>query len=129
MSPRALMWSGIGLVVLAIVLGVVQVNMGMLFVPWYQPVLSLVGAILVLFAVAKKRSIGGGIALFLVVAMTGFQVYALGVMMKTPPYTGPVKAGLPVPTFATAYADGRTFTDRDLADGKTTVMTFFRGRW
>jgi hypothetical protein len=129
MSPRALMWSGIALCVLAIVLGFVQINMGMLFVPWYQPAISAVGVLLLLIAFSRKRSVGGGIALVVFLAMTGFQVFALGVMMKTPPYTGPVKAGSPMPTFTTAYADGRPFSDKDLAEGKTTVMTFFRGRW
>jgi cytochrome oxidase Cu insertion factor (SCO1/SenC/PrrC family) len=115
--------------VLAIVLGIVQINLGMLFVPWYLPALTLLGALLILVAFARRRSIVGGLALFVALGLAGLQAYALGVMMKTPPYTGPVKAGSPIPSFTTAFADGRPFTEKDVGDGKPTVMVFFRGRW
>ena len=34
-----------------------------------------------------------------------------------------------IPAFATSLADGKSFTEKDLATGIPTVLLFFRGRW
>ena len=106
-----------------------QFSQGFLFVPWYIPAISMIGALLVLAAFMRSRSIVTGILVVLMLAFAGLEGFVLGVAMKTPDYTGPATAGNPMPSFTTAYADGRPFTDKDLADGRPTVLTFFRGRW
>jgi FtsH-binding integral membrane protein len=128
-SGRLLVALGIALCVLGIPLGILQFSQGLLFVPWYIPALSLVGALLVLVAFLRSRSIVIGIVLILTLAFAGLEGFFLGVGLKTPDYSGPANVGSSMPAFTTAYADGRPFTDKDLADGRTTVLTFFRGRW
>jgi hypothetical protein len=128
-STRRFEWLGIALCVVGIGLGIAQFSQGFLFVPWYIPALSFAGALLVLTAFLRRRGIGTGIALFLTLGLAAFECFMLGVGLRTPPYEGPAKRGSPMPSFTTAYADGRTFTDKDLAGKGTTVLTFFRGRW
>jgi hypothetical protein len=84
---------------------------------------------LLLVAVVCRRTVPRWIALAVVAAFAGLQWYFLGVLMKLPDYTGPAKAGQPIPAFHTKLADGRSFTEDDLRDGSRHVMVFFRGRW
>jgi hypothetical protein len=53
----------------------------------------------------------------------------LAVGVKNPAYTGPAVAGQKVPAFAAILADGTPFTEKDLAQGNSTILLFFRGRW
>jgi hypothetical protein len=128
-SGRLLVGLGFLLCLLGIGLGIAQFSRSLLFVPWYVPAMSTIGALLVLLAFTQRRTIGGGVALVLTLALAAFEWFALGIALKTPEYVGPAKAGSPMPSFRTVFADGRPFTDRDLATGQTTVLTFFRGRW
>ena len=126
---RLLVALGIALCLLGIPLGILQFSQGFLFVPWYIPAISMIGALLVLAAFVRSRSIFTGILLVLTLAFAGLEGFVLGVAMKTPDYVGPARVGESMPSFATAYADGRPFTDKDLAGRQTTALTFFRGRW
>jgi hypothetical protein len=65
----------------------------------------------------------------LVTAFAGLQWYFLVSMMKLPEYNGPAQPGKRLPPFQAEFANGRSFTEADLADGSRRVMTFFRGRW
>ncbi len=76
----------------------------------------------------RRRTITRTIALVVVAALAGFQWFFLGSLMKLPDYEGPAKAGERLPAFHTTLADGRTFTEHDLADGRFSVLAFFRGR-
>jgi hypothetical protein len=107
---------------------VIQFALNILKTPWYSPVLATVGAVLLVVAVAHRRSIPRVVGLVLVAAFAGLQWYFFGVLMKLPDYKGPA-VGQPVPAFAASLADGRTFRDNDLRDGSRHVLVIFRGRW
>src|SRR5262245_15117000 len=126
---RGYFWAGLAVCLLGLAAAVIQVNLKILVVPWYVPALATLGAVLLLVSVARRPSIPRVLALVLVAALAGLQWYLLGVLMKLPAYEGPAQAGKQLPAFASAYADGRPFTDADLRDGSRRVMTFFRGRW
>lgn len=126
---RAYFWLGIGVCLLGLALTVVQFSLKFLVVPWYVPILTTLGALLLLVAVAYRRSIPRVLALVLVVAFAGLQWYALVSLMKLPAYEGPAQTGKQLPAFHSALADGRAFTDDDLRDGSRRVLVFFRGRW
>jgi hypothetical protein len=126
---RSFVWLGFGLCVLGIALSIAQFGLKMLFVPWYIPALSTLGAILALIAFVDRRTIFRGAALAVMVAFAALEWYFIGVFLKLPEYKGPATAGSPMPSFQTALADGTPFTEKDLATGQTTVLTFFRGNW
>jgi hypothetical protein len=125
---RGYFWAGLGLCVLGLAATVVQFALQIIRTPWYSPVLATLGAILLLVAVARRRTIPRVIGLVLVAAFAGLQWYFLGVLMKLPDYKGP-EAGRPVPAFAASLADGRSFGDADLRDGSRHVLVIYRGRW
>jgi hypothetical protein len=127
---RGNLWAGIGLCVLAFALVAVQIAaLKLLFVPWYFPALTTLGFLLVVLSLGKRASVTRFIVLVLVGALAGFQWFFLVSVAKLPTYAGPATAGAKAPTFQTAFADGRPFSDKDLQDGTPTVLTFFRGRW
>ena len=99
-----------------------------LITPWYAPLLGTLGVALIVLALMRSRSIWRWTALVIFTLFVGFQWWAL-LAMRTPAYTGPVKDGQPFPAFATALADGSTFTQADLQGDQNTVMVFFRGHW
>lgn len=126
---RLIFWAGIGACLLGLVLAVVQFGLKIVFVPWYSPILATVGAVLLLLSIASRRSVARVVALLLVTAFAGLQWYFLVSMMKLPEYKGPAQPGKRLPSFQAMFANGRSFTEADLADGSRRVMTFFRGRW
>jgi len=126
---RGLLWAGIAVGLLGIPLYVVQYSLGMLTVPWYQPALATLGAFLLLGAVARRRSITRLIALVLVAAFAGLDWYFVASLSKLPSYEGPARVGQKMPAFRTVKADGTPFTEKDLQDGKFSVLVFNRGRW
>jgi hypothetical protein len=127
---RAYLWAGVlaGLLGPALVVAQFQL-LKHLAMPWYSPILATLGALLLVVALARRRSIPRVIAFVLVAAFAGLQWYLLAVLMKLPAYEGPARAGEPIPAFRTTLADGRPFTEEDLRDRSRHVMTFFRGRW
>lgn len=126
---RGYVWAGLGVCVLALVLVGVQYALKQFVVPWYLPVLSTLGVLMLLVAVSRRRSVTRIMLLVLLGALTGFEWYFLISFSKLPSYEGPAQIAQRIPEFETTLADGRTFTDQDLADGTPTVLTFFRGRW
>jgi hypothetical protein len=125
---RGYFWLGLGVCLLGLAATVVQFSMNIIKTPWYSPVLATLGAILLVVAVAKRRTIPRVLGLVLVVAFAGLQWYLFGVLLKLPDYNGPA-VGQPVPAFTATRADGRTFRDSDLRDGSRQVLVLFRGRW
>ncbi len=126
---RGLLWAGIVVGLLGIPLYVVQFQMGMFTVPWYQPALAALGVLLLLGAVARRRSITRLIALVLVAAFAGLDSYFVVSMSKLPSYEGPARVGQKMPAFRTVKADGTPFTEKELQSGKFNVLVFNRGRW
>jgi hypothetical protein len=97
--------------------------------PWYAPILATVGAALVVLALVRSRSVWRwAAAVFFMLFATAEWVFLL-VLLSTPAYTGPAKAGQPFPAFATTLADGSPFTQDHLKGEQSTVLVFFRGRW
>ena len=113
-----------GLVIYAL-----QFRAKVLTTPWYVPVLATVGVALAVASLARYRSVGRWAAVVLLTLFAAAEWVFLLVLMSTPPYTGPAKAGQPFPAFATTLADGSTFTQDNLKGDRNTVLVFFRGRW
>lgn len=128
-TGRGYFWAGIGLAVLGVALTVVQYSLKQLIVPWYLPALTTLGVILLLGSVVRRRGVARIVTLVLIGALAGAEWYFLVSLSKLPAYQGPARTGQKMPAFQTTRADGRPFTDRDLQEGQTTVMVFFRGRW
>lgn len=96
--------------------------------PWYAPLLGTLGVALIILSLMRSRSLWRWTAVVIFTLFVAFQWYAL-LAMRTPAYTGPVKAGQPFPAFATTLADGSSLTQDDFKGGHNTVMVFFRGHW
>jgi hypothetical protein len=126
---RGLLWLGILLAVLAVVASFVQVQLKFLFVPWYVPAVTTLGLVFVIASLAQRRSVTRIIFFVLIAALAGLEWYFVASLSKLPDYAGPARPGQKIPAFETTLADGRTFTDSDLRDGTSSVLTFFRGRW
>jgi hypothetical protein len=97
--------------------------------PWYLPILATLGVVLMLLSVVQRGGILRIIFLVPFAVLCAFEWYMLTVMSVTPAYTGPAQPDKKIPAFATTRADGRTFTNNDLEDGKPSVLVFNRGRW
>jgi hypothetical protein len=130
---RLLLWLGFALPFLGIAAYVVQMWAERLYAPWYVPIAATLGVVLVLVSLVLARTVWRVLVLLLVVALAGFEWYAL-MGMRAPAYTGPVADGQPMPSFVATEVDGKepdgkTFTQADLAGDKNNVLVFFRGRW
>jgi hypothetical protein len=128
-AGRGLLWAGVLLAVAAIGLTIFQIRLQVLIVPWYLPGLTTVAVLFVLWSLTRRVGVVRIIVLVLLVALAGFEWFAIAVASKLPEYKGPAQAGKALPPFTTTLADGSTLSDADLQDGKRRVMTFFRGRW
>jgi hypothetical protein len=125
---RLFLLSGLGLAVLGVAAYAVQLASGRLVLPWYMPVLALIGGMLVAYSLSKRRTVWRWLALVSVVLLAGFELTAL-LALRLPRYTGPVVAGRPLPAFEARRADGSRFTRDDLAGDRDHALVFFRGRW
>ena len=119
---------GVLLFLLGPAIYVVQVILGRLEMPWHVPVLSAVGVLLMAASVLQRPGVWRSMGLVLFALLCGLQWFFVLVVAKTPPYEGP-QVSDKVPAFAATYADGRAFTNKDLEDGKPTVLLFYRGHW
>ena len=119
---------GLGVAVLGVLGYAVQLAAHRLTAPWYVPCAATLGAALLVVSLWQARTVWRVLALVLVVLLAGAGwTFLLGA--RLPPYTGPVAVGQPFPAFATARADGTSFTQRDLEGDQDSVLVFFRGRW
>lgn len=119
---------GLGLALLGIVAFVVQMNLHRLSVPWYMPIMALIGAVLIGVSLRERRTTWRVITLGFVVLLGGFELFALNAL-RLPPYTGPIAVGKPFPVFKASLADGTAFTQENLTGDHDTALVFFRGRW
>ena len=97
--------------------------------PWYLPLLSTAGIALMALSAVQRRGVVRIVGLVVFALVCGFEWFGLLVVFRTPDYTGPVRAGQPLPAFATTRADGATFTNDDLAKGTPHLLVFYRGHW
>ena len=128
-SARLYFWSGIGLCLLGPILNIVQVQMKLLFVPWYAPVLATLGVVLMLYAVTRRLSILRIILLSLFGLLCVGEWLFIAVATKLPAYEGPARAGEKLPAFTTRLADGSPLSEKDLEKGQASALVFFRGHW
>jgi len=131
-SSRGYFWLGLALGLLGPILYVAQLLAKQLFVPWYLPVLSTLGAGLMLVAAIRTHGLWRLIPglLFVVFGLlTALGWLSMLSLSKVPKYAGSVEVGKPFPVFSTTLADGSTFDESSLKGKKQTVMVFFRGRW
>jgi hypothetical protein len=131
--PRSRHWllfiAGILLFLVGPPLYVIQFRMKHLVVPWYVPILATAGVALMIASVWRRRGFMRAILLVLFVVLCGLEWSMLAVGMKSPLYMGPAQPGRKVPAFTAMLADGAPFTEKDLAEGSSTILLFFRGRW
>jgi hypothetical protein len=128
-TGRAWFWAGLGACLLGLALLAVHISQKWLFMPWYTPALATLGALFVLVAVARRRSIVRVAALLLLAAFAGLQWFFFASLMRLPAYEGPARPGQPFPAFHSSFADSRPFVNADLQDGTRRALVFFRGRW
>lgn len=107
----------------------VQIRSRNLGAPWYSPILSTFGVVLMILAVRRRGGVPRvlGVALFAFVC--GLEWFTLLVATKSPAYTGQAQPGRMFPAFTATSADGKPFTENDLDNGNPTVLVFYRGRW
>jgi hypothetical protein len=121
-------WLGLALPVLGVIVYAVQLWMGRLTAPWYVPAAATLGVVCLIAALAQGWGVRRLLAL-VVVALFCAAAWTFLLALRLPEYTGPVAVGQAMPAFATARADGTTFTHRDLEGDRDSVLVFFRGRW
>jgi hypothetical protein len=126
---RALLWTGLALPLAAIALVVLQYSNRLLIVPWYAPLLTTLGAALLLGSVVRRRSVPRLLAFGLIAVLAGLEWHFLLSASRLPSYDGPVTIGRAMPPFQSKLADGRPFTEQNLQDELRTALVFFRGRW
>ena len=107
----------------------VQLQMKVLITPWYAPILATFGALLVVAALVKSRTVWRWLATGSITLFAAAQWLMMLVAMSAPAYTGAAIAGQPFPDFTTSLANGSVFSLEDFKRDQSTVLLFFRGRW
>lgn len=120
-----LLFGALGLFGYAIQLVVFQ----LVVVPWYAPIAGTVGVLLVIVSLRQRFTIPRTLVALLLALGAGVEWLFLFSFTVAPAYAGPVRVGAKLPTFSASFADGRSISEKDLEQGKNTVMVFFRGRW
>jgi hypothetical protein len=127
-SGRILLLLGLALAVVGLAAYIVQIRARVLAAPWYLPIATTVGVLLVLAALVQTRGVWRLLMLLLLTLVAGAEwTFLIGT--RLPAYNGPILAGAPFPAFSSMRSDGTTFTQRDLGGDKNDVLVFFRGRW
>jgi hypothetical protein len=127
---RLWLWLGVGLFLLGVVLFFVQAFVFKhLVTPWYMPILFTLGVLLALISVRERPTWTRVIAFVLLALLCAGEWYFILSMSRLPEYKGPVQADKKMPEFTTTFADGSSFTEKDLQKGTATVLVFYRGHW
>ena len=127
---RLWLWLGVGLFLLGLVLYFVQAFLlKHLVTPWYMPILFTLAVLSALVSVRQRPTWTRVIvSLVLALACAGEWYFILS-MSRLPEYEGPVQVDKKIPAFTTTFADGSSFTEKDLQKGTPTVLVFYRGHW
>jgi hypothetical protein len=127
---RSWLWLGVGLFLLGLVLYFVQAfQFKHLVTPWYMPILFTLGALLALVSVRQRPTWTRVIALLVVTLLCAGEWYFILSISRLPEYKGPVQVDKKIPEFTTTFADGSSFSEKDLQKGTPTVLVFYRGHW
>jgi cytochrome oxidase Cu insertion factor (SCO1/SenC/PrrC family) len=108
---------------------IAQVGSGNLRMPWYLLLMTTLGVVFMLVSVLRNGGVVRIVFFVLFALLCAGEWFAIMGPLKTPPNTGPAQVAQKLPDFATTFADGKPFTNKDLETGKPTVLVFFRGRW
>lgn len=106
----------------------VAFSMARLTTPWYLPILSTLGVLLMTASLVRRFGILRSIGLAFFMLFCGLQWFMFLVISLNPTYQGPAP-GVAIPAFDAKLADGSTFSNADLEDGKPAVLVFYRGHW
>lgn len=128
-SGRLYFWAGLGVCVLGLGAAGIQYGLKILIVPWYVPALTTLAVILLVFSLARRRTVTRIVTLVVVAGLAGLQWLFLLSLSRLPEYQGPVQIGSKLPAFQTTLSDWRPFANKDLETGMAHVVVFFRGRW
>ena len=127
---RLWLWLGVGLFLLGFLLNFLQIAvLKYLVTPWYVPILATAGALLALVSVRQRPTWTRVIAFLALVLLCAGGWYFFLSISRLPEYKGPVQADKKMPEFTTTFADGSSFTEKDLQKGTATVLVFYRGHW
>jgi hypothetical protein len=111
------------------VLYVIQFRLKNLGAPWYVPTLASAGATLMIVSVWRRWGVPRTLVAAVFALVCAFEWFAFLVATRSPVYAGPAHPGAKVSAFTTTLADGKPFTEKDLEEGTSTVLVFYRGRW
>jgi len=114
---------------LAIYMFQLFVQKALFVTPWYVPVLTSMGVLLMAISAWRRPGLLRIAGVFVFAALCGFEWFFLLSGSKVPAYTGPAQTGTKIPSFHAVLANGSPFTHIDLEHGSPTVLLFFRGRW
>jgi hypothetical protein len=127
---RLWLWLGVGLFLLGLVLFFVQAFLlKYLVTPWYMPILFTLGVVLALVSVRQRPTWTRVIASLVLALLCAGEWYFILSVSRLPEYKGPVQVDKKIPEFTTTFADGSSFTEKDLQKGTPTVLVFYRGHW
>jgi hypothetical protein len=128
---RVFLLLGLGMSILAVLAYVGQVTLYRLTMPWYLPIGTTLGVVLLVVSLWQRRTIVRLLAFVLLLLLAGAEwMFLLGTPL--PPYSGPIAVGQTIPAFTTSRSDGKSFTQHDLQGDqgdKDSVLVFFRGHW
>src|SRR5262245_7476029 len=127
---RLWLWLGLGVFLLGFVLYLVQAFLFKhLVTPWYMPMLFTLGVLLALISLRQRPTWTRVIAFVLLALLCAAEWYFILSMSRLPEYNGPVQVDKKIPEFTTTFADGSSFTAKDLQKSTPTVLVFYRGHW
>ena len=129
-TGRGFMWLGIVVTLLGVVTyAALLIGAQLLHMPWYAPLLAIVGVGLTFIAVRRKPGVWRYAALFFCCLLVIAEVWFLFSYTKLPKYAGPAVTGQPFPEFTTRLVDNTVFTNNDFVGQKNTALVFYRGHW
>jgi hypothetical protein len=127
---RLCLWLGVGLSLFGLVLYFVQTfQFKQLVTPWYMPILFTLGVLLALVSACQRPTWTRVIALLVLALLSAGEWYFILSMSRLPDYKGPVQVDKKIPEFTTTFANGSSFSEKDLQKGTPTVLVFYRGHW
>jgi hypothetical protein len=92
-------------------------------------ILVSLGALLMASSLFVRFSVARTFGTVVFLSLAGMIWVFFVMLARVPDYTGPAQVGNAVPAFEVALANGKKFSNRDLADGQGTILLFNRGRW
>jgi hypothetical protein len=125
---RLWLWLGVGLFLIGFVLYFLQTSLlKHLVTPWYVPILFTLGVLLALVSVRQRPTRTRVVTSVVLALLCAGEWYFILSVSRLPEYKGPVQVDKKIPEFTTTFADGSSFTEKDLQKGTPTVLVFNRG--